>query len=404
MPWPSQGTSTIGGHQRYPSQRQNEDRNALRKTNNLFNFQLQVRRCVAFHLNYRPDHRKVNPKVLMQLFLQIWAGEGSSLIKFLAGWPGLIFLFTALILVGLFLCGIWLRLQPQPYFLHLVIFNLLLLVYSTFLFLPAKWVLVFLAQFRFARYTQIAYHLIMIYWLATAPFGYIRPKPDLTPGQIWRRRSFGFIGSAMFLGLALFLDRHGLWLPFPNFDLYLWLVPVLLAIVLALIFSTRKFIKSMSEYFIYLATLGLFVLASYIHIFVDRQASILPALFGGASIILLVLMYHRRFVNIEVELRHGLLDENMQLREQAEIQNRVLANTRMGIVFMDREERVRYANPVMLQMLGKEMEQIRGEPLRKVLGRKIYEVVVPALKEARVGHEANFELTWPGGASKKANF
>ncbi|MDQ7064804.1 MAG: response regulator [candidate division KSB1 bacterium] len=308
--------------------------------------------------------------------------------------PLLKFLLLAHILVGLFLAIIWIRLHPQAYFLHLIVFNSLLLFYTFISFLPAQLVLPYLAYLRFARYTQIAFHIVGLLWLGLAPSGYgFRLLTDKEKKRLYGRTGLLLV-SATLLATAMLLDIQGLWFPIPGFDKMLWLVPTAIVALLSLYFSSRNLIRSISEYFVFIGTLACFALASYTHIFVDMTLSLIPAFIGGLFIIALILLYHRHFFQTEAELRNGLLQESQQLREENRIQNKVLDTTSLGFAYLDPDEKLVYANPAFHQWCHPSSNADSGSPLKKQLGKDNYQALTPALQEARLGQTGRITCSW----------
>ena len=330
---------------------------------------------------------------MQEIFIQIVRVVGSGLQVITAS-PLLKFLLLAHILVGLFLAIIWIRLHPQAYFLHLIVFNSLLLAYTFLAFLPPKLILPYLAYLRFARYTQIAYHIVGLIWLGLAPSGYGFRLPGKEETKRGYGRSYLFLISASLLLTAMLLDRLGLWLPIPGFDKMLWMLPTAVIALLSLYFSSRNLIRSISEYFVFIAALALFALASYTHIFVDMTLSMIPAFMGGLLIIALILLYHRHFFQTEAELRNGLLQESQQLREKSRIQNEVLSTTSLAFVYLDAEEHVLYHNPAFAGWCEQAEKTATDTPLKTWLGKDRYQSIKTVLQEARLGKTGQKLCTW----------
>ena len=64
----------------------------------------------------------------------------------------------------------------------------------------------------------------------------------------------------------------------------------------------------------------------------------------------------------------------------------------ISIVYMDRDERYRFANPVYLRRLGKSLEEIMGRSVRDVVGEAIYAEMAPRMATALAGMPQSYEM------------
>ena len=338
--------------------------------------------------------------------MEIVLSRFAELLSGAAGWPLTVYLYLAQLIVGLALAVIWLRLQPQGYFLHLSGFSALLLLYSVAALLPSRFILHYLAYLRFARYTLIVFHLNLLLWLATAPLDFGFKKPQTTIRTLVRKRLWLASFSLVTVLAAMGIDASGLWLPVTDFDFYLWLIPTLLLIFLALTLASRKLIGVLSEYFTYLTAFCLFILASYTHLFMDLRLALIPALLASVLLIFLILLYHKHFFQTESDIRESLFQENVQLRQQGEIHRRVLDSVTQAMAVVDLDEKLLYANNAFRQLFGLQDQDPAGRTLSKVIGRDAHQALQPAMKDAELRRtgSAEFRRKADSGAQKENRF
>ena len=301
-------------------------------------------------------------------------------------------LLMVLVLVNIFLLWTWLRLQPQAYFLHLILASSFVLLYLFYSFLPIRFKLWLLVYLDAAPYTKLAFYLLVLFWLATTSLGYRKSRPDRTLRQVLQQRQWAMLLSLVFVLLVALIDASGQRLPWPNQLLFAWGVPTLAALVLAVVSGAQNFREVKSEWVLYLLIIGAVIASSYLGLFRSLALALLPAIFAAAAMILLVLSYHRRFVGLEAELRRGLYDETVQLREQNAIKDDMLRLTREAILHIDRDERIKYANPTFMEITRLEAGDLLNKRLREVVSRQFYEATAPALKDVRLGRKGTFEI------------
>jgi len=90
-----------------------------------------------------------------------------------------------------------------------------------------------------------------------------------------------------------------------------------------------------------------------------------------------------RFLHLESEVRHSLLENVTQLESKAQNLAAVLSRSSSGVVHVDLDGRVTFANAKFAQLAGGEEEKLAGQPLKEILPQSLYETLVPALQEAR---------------------
>lgn len=300
-----------------------------------------------------------------------------------------------LALITMFTAWTWLRLQPQSYFFHLLIFNFLLLLYTYFISLPQEAILPYLAYLRFAPYTQIAWHLSVLLWLVAAPFGYGGVQQEASILQLIRRQKspiWALAALVVLLSAAVLADVRGAWLSFARHDFYLWAIGMAVLGIVAIIAAARRFPRARNERITYLIATGLFIGASYLNIFVSTHMSALVAIGASLALLFLILLYHRRFVALEAELRQGLFAENQRLREENAVHAHILEHTREGVLLLDREENIEFANAAFGRLTGLDETQLQRRRLRDVVSKNFYELIAPALKSARRGEGGEVEI------------
>ncbi|MFQ5632347.1 MAG: PAS domain S-box protein, partial [bacterium] len=233
---------------------------------------------------------------------------------------------------------------------------------------------------------------MILYWLALAPRRYGRPSREVPAGLLLQRRRWWLFGSLILIAASLLIDAQQLDLLAVQFDIYFWALFTIGSFVIAIVTMARYFRSSGLEATIFTCAFVAFVLASYLHLFGDTNAAVLSAAGGNTFLALHILFYYRRFIGLEAELRTGLYDENLSLREENIIQRNILAHTREAVLQLDRDERITYANPTFALISGYQLKQLRGRKLSEVISRNFYEAATRALKGARSGREEMFEI------------
>lgn len=324
------------------------------------------------------------------------------MIKILAdltGWlnsvtqsPMLTAVFLVLAFLVIFLAGIWLRVQPQPFFLHLTIFNVLLLVYVLVTNLPQAWLTQVMAYVSTVYYSPIVYLAIMQYWLALAPQRYGRPSRDIPASQLLQRRRWWLFASLVVIGASLLIDALLFRLPSAQNDIYLWMTLASGSTILAAITIVKHFRAANLEALLFALAFLILIFASYLYHFGQANFAILTATIGNGLLAVNILLYYKRFIGLEAELRTGLYDENLALREENIIQRSILSHTREAVLQLDRDEKIIYANPPFAKLSGYSLRQLKGKRLSEVISRNFYEAATRALKGARSGREEGFEI------------
>lgn len=299
---------------------------------------------------------------------------------------------VALPVVVIALAGIWLRVQPQPFFLHSMIFNILLLAYLAVSHIPAAWFTQMMISISTSLYAPIIYQACLLLWLATSPRRYGRPSRELTAWVLLERRRWWLLGTFMAALASLLVDARGLWLPIRDHALFLWAALILLVMIIASVWSAKNFQAALTEGGLFIGALLAFILASYLDRFTQTAAAPLPLVAGQLLLMIHILLYYRRFIGLEAELRTGLYDENLTLREENLVQRSILAHTREAVLQLDIDERITYANPAFARTTGYELRQLRGRKFTDVVSRNFYEAATRALKAARRGNSERFEI------------
>ncbi|MGE5547690.1 MAG: cache domain-containing protein [Solirubrobacterales bacterium] len=134
----------------------------------------------------------------------------------------------------------------------------------------------------------------------------------------------------------------------------------------------------------------------------DDEIGVLAAAFDG--------MIHRVRDNIatldsRVHQRTKALQDAIAAQEQvqaalAEAESRqrlILDAIPASIAYLDRDERVRFANRHWAELVLRDKDSVIGEPLAALVGRRAYAHLLPFLKRTRSGAEATFEYSFPRG-------
>ena len=85
-----------------------------------------------------------------------------------------------------------------------------------------------------------------------------------------------------------------------------------------------------------------------------------------------------------------------RLRESEQFLRTITDNIPAMVSYLDREERYRYHNRVMLEWMAVEEDAINGRTLREVIGEKAYAVTGPYIKRALAGEVVSWERTQTG--------
>lgn len=328
----------------------------------------------------------------MQEIFSKWMAELLLVFQAVSQSPLLTASFFVVALMVIFLSVIWLRVQAQPFFLHLIVFNLLLLGYAVITNLPPEWLAQGMAYISSVNYSPMLFHALMLYWLALAPHKYGRPSRDVPAGKLVQQRRWFFLASLLLVCSSLLIDAQQWRLPEPRFDFYLWLGLMLSMLLLAIRMMVKNFRSSSLEATLFGFAFVSWIFASYTYLFYQQTIAVLLAVLGNALLAINILVYYRRFIGLEAELRAGLYDENLGLREENLIQRNILAYTREAVLQLDRDEKITYANPTFAKISGFKLRQLKGKKLNEVISRNFYEAATRALKGARSGREESFEI------------
>ncbi len=108
--------------------------------------------------------------------------------------------------------------------------------------------------------------------------------------------------------------------------------------------------------------------------------------------ILLALLADRaRYLQLESQLRHSLLEEFSQLAGKAQNAAAALSHLSEGVVQIDLDGRITYANEPFAVLAGNAAAKLYGQSLREALPLPLYEALVPAVQEARRERAAQLE-------------
>lgn len=329
---------------------------------------------------------------------ELTLGQAANVMAGHPLWP---LLCAILALVGLFLALTWFRLQPQAFFLHFIVFFAGLLLWVSLPLWPAG-LLQLLQQSGAAVATPILAPALLLLWLAMAPFGFARPDANLTIRDILRQRRWLAVATGAVLLLALLFDgfRDSLLaaigqstatLP-SGLPAAVWAVLAGGLLITAVFSALRGFKAAPGEGALFLTGFLIAAIAGYLHLATGRPAALASLTATAGLLVLLLLLYQRRFASLEANLRTSLYDENLTLREENIIQGKILALTREAVLQLDREETVSYANSAFTELTGYELRKLRGKRLQEVVSKSFYEAAVPALKAARSSREESFEI------------
>ena len=302
------------------------------------------------------------------------------------------YISLALLVVGIFLALVWFMLQPQPFFLHIIIFTCGVTLLALFSMLPGAIKGAVQAQTGPLLYTPIFYQSILLAWLATAPQNYAKPRQYQTSFDVLFLRLPWIAASALILALVLTVDFYGLQFFFPRHRLILWGIPAFISSLILIFLAFKYFRAARQEAVLFLLTFSLFGWASFLKMTGKPEQTLILTALGSALLITHTLLYHRRFVGLEAELRTGLYDENQSLREENVHQRTVLRLTREAVLQLSRDEQILFANEAFAQLTGYNLAELKGRTLKDVVSRSFYEEGVPALKAAKAGKIENFEI------------
>ena len=83
--------------------------------------------------------------------------------------------------------------------------------------------------------------------------------------------------------------------------------------------------------------------------------------------------------------------------EDAEARQRLILDAiPASIAYLDRDERVRFANRRWAELVRRDKPAIIGERLEGVIGRRAYAELLPHLERSRAGEEATYDYSFPG--------
>ena len=154
------------------------------------------------------------------------------------------------------------------------------------------------------------------------------------------------------------------------------------------------------------------------------------AIFGFAAFLVIGGLFadHVRFLRLESELRTGLLDNTLKLEDETRRQNAILEFTRESVLHLDRDERIVYVNPQLLQFVTSmrragqpvnsndskksqlknkeetnqlEVAKVVGQKFSTLLPRELHEKLLPSVQEARRGRSSLVEVRHLGGGEEK---
>ncbi len=298
------------------------------------------------------------------------------------------FLLHILTFVALFLSWVWLRLQPQPYFLHLTLATAMGFSLAMAKLLPPS----SLQTVNGGQITLLSFITALYLTLAFAPHEYAKSTTLVKIRSVVRRRIWLLAAVLVLIaaGIAADLRVPGV-AQKPGF-FYSWLGAMALMLSGGGWLSFRNFRKSRTEMLVYSAVLLVFALAAFASLFIHPLLGFWPAILGFTLIIWQVLLYHSRFIGLEAELRSGLYEENLALREENQRKNTVLEIVREAVLQLERDETVIYANTAFTRVTGIEHGKVQGKKFRQIVGKELYQTAMPALKSAQRGKEAGFEI------------
>ncbi len=298
------------------------------------------------------------------------------------------FLLHILTFVALFLSWVWLRLQPQPYFLHLTLVTVLGFALAMAKLLPPAALL----ALNGGQMTLLGVVTALYFTLALAPHEYAKSTTLVKIRAVVARRIWllAVVGALILAGVLL--DMRTSDLAGQRAVFYGWAGATALMLGTGVWLAFRNFRKSQTEMLVFSAVLVVFALAAFATLFIHPLLGFWPAILGFTLIIWQVLLYHSRFIGLEAELRSGLYEENLALREENQRKNTVLEILREAVLQLDRDETVIYANTAFSRITGIEQEKIQGKKFRQIVGKELYQTAMPALKSAQRGKEAGFEI------------
>ncbi len=100
-----------------------------------------------------------------------------------------------------------------------------------------------------------------------------------------------------------------------------------------------------------------------------------------------------RFLRIESEVRRGLWENLAQLESTARHLTAAMSHLNAGVVHVDLEGRIAFANSNFLQLARTGLEPIEGRALKEILPQPLYQALAPALQEARRERTATMEAS-----------
>lgn len=117
----------------------------------------------------------------------------------------------------------------------------------------------------------------------------------------------------------------------------------------------------------------------------------LALLLAQTLTIIALLSDRARFLHTESEVRRGLWDNLTQLESTARNLTAALAHSNMGVVHVDLEEQIIFSNPGFARFAQAKEAALAGQKLKQALPQAVYQMLVPALQEARREHTGTLE-------------
>lgn len=107
--------------------------------------------------------------------------------------------------------------------------------------------------------------------------------------------------------------------------------------------------------------------------------------------VLALLADRARFLRTESEARRGLWENLTQLENTSRHLASALTHMSAGVAHVDLEGKIIFANPSFAPMARANVEQLEGQTLKEILPQPVYQMLAPALQEARRERTATME-------------
>ncbi|KAA3655996.1 MAG: PAS domain S-box protein [Calditrichaeota bacterium] len=307
----------------------------------------------------------------------------SGLIDTVTGY--LYILVPILTLISLYLGAVWLQLQSRFYFLSIVVANTLMLGYELLVLLSPSTTI----PGPNTSYLHLSFHVLILVYLAVAPSIPEKISADLTT---LLKKNFWLLLSLLLLPAAYYLDIIQFQLPDIVKPVNLWIVLIIPTISLMIFRLLRHGKFKAYDAVTYILMFTGFAIASWLDRFQSTNYALFALAPANGLFIYLLLRNHRHSVVLEAELRSGLLEQNQTLRSENQIHEHILKFSREAILRIDRDDHVTYCNSAFEQLTDLKLDDVQQQKLNHVLSQNFYDAAQPALKSARRGKCATFDI------------